>query len=134
VAERKGRLTDLGELQLEMLDALTSLKEGTVYDLMGAFPEETRPKSSTVQTVMRNLERKGLVTHRTEGRTFVYRPTDEAGRVRGRALRDVLARLFDGSPTALVAALLDVGDFSPDELAELKALIDRKGSGADVDE
>jgi predicted transcriptional regulator len=126
---RRDRITDLGELQVEMLDALGKLSEATVYDLMDAFPPEGRPKSSTVQTVMRGLERKGLVTHRTEGRTFIYRVTEAAGEVKGRALRAVLERLFSGSPTALVATLLDVGDFTPDELAELRALVDGKGDG-----
>jgi predicted transcriptional regulator len=130
---RRDRITPLGELQIEMLDVLKRLGEATVYDLMEGFPAERRPRSSTVQTVMRSLERRGLAAHRTEGRTFIFRVTEEAANVRGQALRDVLQRLFDGSPRALVSTLLDVADFTPDELAELKALVAEKGMDDDVE-
>ncbi len=129
---RRDRITELGELQLEMLDVLKRLGEATVYDLMEGFPPERRPRSSTVQTVMRSLEKRGLATHRTEGRTFVFRVTDEAENVRGQAVRDVLQRMFGGSPNALVSTLLDVADFTPDELAELKRLLARRGMDGDV--
>jgi BlaI family transcriptional regulator, penicillinase repressor len=130
---RRDRLVQLGELQLEMLDVLANLGEATVYDLMAAFPEDRRPRSSTVQTVMRALERKGLATHSTSGRTFVYRVTKEAGQARGSALRDVLARVFRGSPEELFATLLDVADCTPEELAALRRLVEEKEARGDGD-
>ena len=123
---RRDRVVELGELQLEMLDVLTELGEGTVYDLMDRFPEERRPRSSTVQTVMRALERKGLATHRTVGRTFVYSATEEGGQARGRALRDMLTRVFRGSPEELFVTLLDVADCTPEELSALRRLVEER--------
>ena len=132
---RRDRITALGELQLQVLDALSELGEATVYDVIDRFPEAGQPRYSTVQTVLRSLERKGLVTHRTEGRTFIFRATAKSREVRGTMLGDMVARVFGGSPRALVSALLDTEAVSHAELAQIKALIeererDPRGGGA----
>jgi len=106
-----------------VLDIVSRRGEATVYDVQGAFPEAERPRYTTLLTVLRTLERKGLVAHRTEGRTHVYRPAAEPGQVRGSVLSDVLDRVFGGSPKDLMAALLDLDDVTPEVLDELKALI-----------
>jgi BlaI family transcriptional regulator, penicillinase repressor len=130
---RKDRLTELGELQVEMLDRLQEAGEATIHDLLDRFAAERRPRLSTAQTVVRSLERRGLATHRIEGRTFVYRVTEQAAEVRRRALRDVLRSLFGGSSRALVSTLLDVGDFTPEELADLKAMVAEREARDDAE-
>ncbi len=120
---RRNNIVDIGELQLEVLDTLTGLGEGTVYDVLDRFEESRRPRYTTVLTVLRGLEKKGLALHRTQDRTYVYKPTPEAGRVRKRVLRSVLDRVFSGSPKAMLAALLDAEDITPETLVALKALI-----------
>lgn len=120
---RSNRLTDLGELQLDVLDRLFRLGKGTVYDVLDQFPKRRRPRYTTVLTVLRSLEQKGLVTHEERDRAYVFRPTVDSTHVRRTLLRDLLDRAFDGSPKDLVAALVDVEGVTPGVLAELKALI-----------
>ena len=69
------------------------------------------------------LEEKGLATHRREGRTYVFAPVVSAGDVRGQLLRDVMERVFGGSPRRLMAALLDDEAVTPDVVAELDGLL-----------
>lgn len=123
---RRNRLTDLGELQLDVLDRLSRLGKGTVYDVLDQFPKRRRPRYTTVLTVLRSLEHKGLVTHEERDRAYVFQPTVDITRVRGRLLRDLLDRVFGGSPRDLVAALMDVDGITPEVVEELKALIAAK--------
>jgi len=123
---RRNRITEMGELQLDVLDKLCRLGEGTVYEVLDEFPARQRPRYTTVLTVLRNLEQKGLATHRTRDRTYVFRPTDGAAEVRSRMLEDVLERVFGGSPKDLMAAFLDVDAVTPDVLRQLKALIAKR--------
>jgi predicted transcriptional regulator len=99
------------------------LGEGTVYDVQAQFPARRRPKYTTLLTVLRTLEQKGLAVHRTQERTYVFRPAVEQQELRRSVLRDVLGRVFAGSPKDLVAALLDVDEVTPEVLAEMKAMI-----------
>jgi predicted transcriptional regulator len=74
---------------------------------------------NTVQTLLRIMEDKGLVTHHAEGRTFVYTPCfsrDES------AVR-FLDRVFDGAAAELVQSLLRRERIRPEELERLHGLI-----------
>jgi predicted transcriptional regulator len=74
---------------------------------------------NTVQTLLRIMETKGLVSHHVEGRTFIYSPCfsrdDNAVRF--------LDRVFDGAAAQLVQSLLRTERISPEELDQLQAMI-----------
>ena len=120
---RSNRVADMGELQLQVLDYLTKSGEATVHEVLERFPERERPRYTTVLTVLRALEDKGLATHQKQKRAYIFRPTGEATRVRGQLLREVLDRVFGGSPRDLVATLLDIEAVTPEVLRELRRLI-----------
>jgi predicted transcriptional regulator len=120
---RSNRLTELGELQLQVLDILVRCRAATVYEVLEQFPPRRRPRYTTALTVLRALEEKGLADHEERGRTYVFRPTAQAGAVRPALLREMLDRAFHGSPRDLVAALLDTEAVTPEVLRDLKAMI-----------
>jgi predicted transcriptional regulator len=74
---------------------------------------------NTVQTLLRIMETKGLVTHHVEKRTFIYTPTysrdDSAVRF--------LDRVFDGAAGELVQSLLRAERIPPDELERVRKMI-----------
>lgn len=74
---------------------------------------------NTVQTLIRLMETKGLVTHTTEGRTFVYAPVFS----REESAARYLDRVFDGAASQLVLSLLKAERISPDELEQMRKLI-----------
>jgi BlaI family transcriptional regulator, penicillinase repressor len=120
---RSNRLTGLGELQLQVLDILTKRGTATVYDILDEFPEKKRPRYTTVLTVLRTLEHKGLASHDTRDRSHHFSPTERATAVRGTLLAEVLNKVFNGSPRDLVATLLDTDAVTPEVLQDLKKLI-----------
>ncbi len=82
---------------------------------------------STIQTLLRKMEAKGAITHEaspSDARTFVFRPLHEQTDVTTTVARDLLARVFDGSISGLVAHLLKHERVSPNELARLRQLIE----------
>lgn len=97
----------------------------TVADITEALAAQHRLTYSTVQTLLRILEHKGYVSHDKLGRAFVYKPLVNRSQAQRRALRHLIARLFDNSPGALVLNVLEDGDISTDELAHVRALLDR---------
>lgn len=81
------------------------------------------PTYSTVQTILRILETKGYVTHDKVARAFVYRPVIDERQARRRALKHLVTRLFNGSPSLLISNVLEDEDIDPAELQQLKNLI-----------
>jgi predicted transcriptional regulator len=82
---------------------------------------------NTVQTLLRIMETKGLVSHTTEGRTFIYEPVFSREETASR----FLDRVFDGAASELVQSLLKAEKISPGELEQMRQLINqaRKGGG-----
>jgi predicted transcriptional regulator len=109
------------ERELDILKALWELGEGSVRDVHERLHPNGELHFNTVQTLLRIMEDKGLVGHRTEGRTFVYFPRHS----REKVTRRFLHKVFDGALDQLVLSLLSAGDASAAELKELERLIAR---------
>jgi predicted transcriptional regulator len=74
---------------------------------------------NTVQTLLRIMDDKGLVTHVRRGRTFVYRPKH----TRDREMSRLLERVFDGALDQFVASLLRSKSISTGELKKIERII-----------
>ena len=107
------------ERELEILKALWELGSGSVREVHQRLCPNDELAFNTVQTTLRIMEDKGLVAHRSEGRTFIYYPRHS----RERVARRFLDKVFDGSLDQLVLTLLQTEDTSPEELKELERLI-----------
>lgn len=118
------------DAELRLLRVLWAKRRATVGEVVAAFRAPRRPAYNTVLTLLRIMEQKGYVAHDTRGRAFVYRPLIDPRGVRRRALRHLLARFFDNSPSLLVLNLLEHKAIDPEELRRLKALVDRHGEEA----
>jgi predicted transcriptional regulator len=107
------------ERELEILKVLWELGSGSVREVHERMCPTGELAFNTVQTLLRIMEAKGLVEHRSEGRTFIYIPRYSRERVTSRFLHKV----FDGALNELVLSLLQAKDASADELKELERLI-----------
>jgi predicted transcriptional regulator len=102
---------------------LWSKPRATVAGLHADLQQEKELAYTTVATMLRKMEGRGLVKHRLDGRTFVYQAAvGEEAVVRGMADHFV-ERLFEGSLTDVVSHLLSTREVSRDELVALEHLI-----------
>jgi predicted transcriptional regulator len=116
------------ELELEILKVLWDESPLRVREVRARLEAEAgRPLAhSTVITVLNIMHRKGFLKRRKEGKSFLFSPKVNKDSVTGGMTSDLVSRLFDGSPTALVLNLLETAELDADELAELRKLIARK--------
>ena len=96
----------------------------SVADVVAALKKKRAVSYSTVQTILRILEEKGYVAHEKVARAFIYRPRVDAAQARRRALRHLVQRLFNGSPSLLVLNVLEDEQIEAEELSRLKKLIE----------
>ncbi len=113
----------LGNLQLRIMQVLWSAGQATVADVQERL--EGAPLAyTTVATMLRKMEDRKLITHREEGRRFIYEPAVSAEEVTRSMADDLVDRLFSGSLADAVSHLLENREVSRRELAELQALIE----------
>jgi predicted transcriptional regulator len=99
------------------MDVLWRQEQATAEAIRSLLPGA--PHDSTVRTLLRVMEQKGLVTHDVEQRTFVYRARVAQSRAKKKAVQGLLNRLFGGSVKNLVLQLLDDEEITPEELERL---------------
>src|SRR5262245_17218834 len=104
---------------MDILKVLWEIGSGSVREVLERLCPPGGLAFNTVQTLLRNMEEKGLVEHRAEGRTFIYSPTYSRERVVSRFLNKV----FDGALDQFVLSILRARDADARELKELERLI-----------
>jgi predicted transcriptional regulator len=113
----------LTDAEARVMAVLWERKHATVAEVVDALKKKHAVTYSTVQTILRILEAKGYVGHEKIARAFRYRPRVDERHARRRALRHLLARLFNGSPSLLVLNVLEDERIDAAELARVKKLI-----------
>ena len=114
----------LGELQYAIMRVLWQEGEATVADVRQALESSHRDRAlTTVATMLSKMEKKGVVSHRTAGRVFVYRPLVQERDVHKTMVSELTNRLFGGDVTALVNHLLAEQEVNANELERLRTLI-----------
>jgi BlaI family penicillinase repressor len=117
---------DLSRREREIMDALYQLGDASVADVARKLGDEAGYDS--VRVTLGILEKKGQVTHREDGRRYVYRSMVPQAKARKTALRDVLKTFFGGSPSKAILTLLDMSAarLSSGELDEIAAWIEKE--------
>lgn len=120
----KRKLPSLSASETEILRLVWELREGTVQKVWENLPGRRKIAYATVQTLLRRLEKKGYVRHRTEKRAHVFYPAVEQERVIRRSVNDFIERLFGGDPVPLVQHLAEHGRIDAEDLEKLKKLVE----------
>jgi predicted transcriptional regulator len=115
--------TTLGDLQHAIMRVLWKRGEATSAEVHEALHDERGLAPTTIATMLRKMEDKGVVTHRSEGRQFVYRPAVSEEAVRRSMVAELVERLFSGDRAALVSHLVQDDGLDESELERLRALL-----------
>ncbi len=118
----------LGDLQLAIMRVLWEGGEASAGQVHKALYPSRALALTTIATMLRKMETKGVVKHRREGRQFLYRPLVAEGDVHRSMVEDLVDRLFAGDALQLVNHLLAEGDIDLGELEELKRRLQERSS------
>ena len=113
----------LARRERQVMELLFEKGRLTAREVLEALPDP--PSYSAVRALMVTLEKKNLVAHSREGKTYIYEALVEPEKAKRSALRDLLGTFFEGKPEKLVASLLDPKDqeLSQDEIARIRSII-----------
>lgn len=117
----KGSPQTLSRRERQVMDILYSLGQATATEIHQALSDP--PTFSATRAVIRTLEEKGHVRHEEQGLRYVYVPTIPVEKARKSAVSHLVSTFFQGSPTRLMAALLDDASLQIDQ-KELESIED----------
>lgn len=114
----------LTPLELKVMDVLWNLQTAFVKDILEHWPEEPQPAYNTISTIVRILQdKKGYIGHHAYGRTHEYYPIITKEEYQHKFLENAVEKVFSGSVSSLLSALMDNEHISKEELDELKRLL-----------
>ena len=95
--------------ELEILKVLWEVGPASVREVHRRLCPNDELAFNTVQTLLRIMDGKGLVSHKRRGRTFVYTPRYSRQRATARFLQQV----FDGAIDQVVVSMLSASEPQP---------------------
>jgi predicted transcriptional regulator len=111
--------------ELAILRTLWELGPSTVRQVCQLLGQARPIGYTTVLKTLQIMTAKGLVTRDRRQRTHVYAARHTEGQMQQRLIRDLLDRAFGGSPGRLVMQALSSRRAAPEELAEIRRLLDQ---------
>ncbi|MBE9466690.1 MAG: BlaI/MecI/CopY family transcriptional regulator [Bacteroidetes bacterium] len=118
-------MKEITKAQEEILKSLWRINKGAVSDVREAL-HEPKPAYNTVATVIKVLEKKEYVSHKTYGKTNVYYPIITDTEYAKYLLKDTIKGFFNGSLNQMVSFFVKNKDVSINELEELKNMIEQE--------
>jgi len=107
--------------ELEIMKIVWQLGEASVKDIQERLPGD--PHYNSVLTIIRVLERKGHLVHRSEGKAYLYRTGESKEKARARLLRHLVDQVFGGSASSAVLSLVETGDLTRRDLDQIREKI-----------
>jgi BlaI family transcriptional regulator, penicillinase repressor len=122
---KKRDAPELARRERQIMDAIFQLGEATVSEVLEQLPDP--PSYSSVRTIIRKIEAKGLLTHRQDGKRYVYRAKQSRETASRTALQKLMDVFFSGSAPDTVAAIMDVSakSLDPEDLDRISQIIEQ---------
>ena len=122
---RRKTTKQLTPLELEIMKVLWDAGPSTVQTVQEALTDR-KLAYTTVQTMLNVLVRKGKASRTLADRAYRYRAAITREKATGNTVRDVIERLFGGSPEALVMSLVETKQLTPETLKRLQRIAEGK--------
>ena len=116
-------MKELTKAEEEIMQILWQIRRGFVKDILEQLPSP-KPAYNTVSTIVRILERKGIVGYKAYGKTHEYYPLVSKEAYTGQLMRGVVKDYFSNSFHQMMSFFTDNKKLSLNELEEIRALMD----------
>lgn len=117
---------DLSDAEWQIMNLVWDRQPIMAQDVIGELAEPCQWSPATVRTMLHRLVKKGALHFQAEGNRYWYRAAVRRADCVRRASRSFLERVFGGEAAPLLAHFVRNVQFTPQELAELRALLEQR--------
>jgi BlaI family transcriptional regulator, penicillinase repressor len=121
--------TPLTDLENDVMQAVWRIAPCSVEAVHQIVSRKHKLKETSTRTLLRRLEKKGYLTHNSDGRAYIYRAVEPARNVAARAVRQIIDRFCRGSVEELVSGMVEANAFSESEMEQLEKFVRSRKQG-----
>jgi BlaI family transcriptional regulator, penicillinase repressor len=118
-------ILNISDAEWIVMRVVWSLGEATSSEIVTALDRDTKWKPRTIRTLIGRLTKKGALAYREQGREFIYRASVDEKHCKTTISRHFLDRIFGGHLAPFVANLVESGNYSETDIAELKRIVEQ---------
>ena len=118
--------TSLSKTEEELMKHLWKLEKAFMKDLIDAYPEEAKPATTTIATLLKRMQDKEFVGYIQYGRSREYFPLVKKQAYFSRHVKGLIKGFFNNSTSQFASFFTEETDMNEKELKELKGLIDEQ--------
>lgn len=107
----------------KVMQAVWKTEEGAVKDILENYPEKKRPHYNTLATVIKLLESKGFIDHKTYGNVNVYFPVVKQEEYTSQFLSGFVSSYFENSYKNIVSFFAKNEKLSEEDLKEILEMV-----------
>lgn len=118
-------MKELTKAEEQIMQELWKLEKAYVKDIIAELPSP-KPAYNTVSTIVRILERKGFVAHKSCGKSHLYFPVVAKDNYKKAFMQHFVKDYFSNSFQNMVSFFANTKEISISELEEIQVLIDKQ--------
>lgn len=115
----------ISESEWQVMKVIWEEPPKTLQDILPKL-KNTQWSTTTIQTYLARLVKKGVLTTQRQGKGYLYFPAVSENECQIAQGKTFLSRVYDGSLSRMVSGFVKSGNISNDELQELKKLIEEQ--------
>lgn len=116
----------ISDAEFEVMKVLWEKSPLTANDIIEKLSQKVDWAPNTIRTLVNRLAKKGVISHRKDGKTFLYHPEISKEKCVEAETTSFLERLFDGSLTPMLAHFAKSKGLSQEKYEQLKRLLDEE--------
>lgn len=121
------KLPKISESEWLVMQVLWSKGPLTANEVVAQLASKNKWNPRTIKTLINRLLRKGALKFQKEGRQYRYIPAVSESKCVRKETRSFVGRVYGGAVRPMLAAFLEDANLSPDEIKDLKKILDQKG-------
>lgn len=120
------KLPQISEAEFEVMKIVWKYAPISTNEITEKLVKTSSWSPKTIQTLIKRLVTKGVLTYEKQSRVFVYTPTVKENEYINQESNSFLNRYYDGDITAMVSAYVENDRLSEAEFDTLRALLSQK--------
>lgn len=117
-------MEELNQHEEQIMTIFWTNGELLIRDVLDQLPDP-KPPYTTLASTIRNIERKGYLSHRMYGTVNIYKPIVDQVEYSKRSINRLVGNFFGGSMSNFLSFMVKEKNVSKNEIKELKSLISK---------
>lgn len=122
-------LPQISEAEFEVMKIVWKCAPISTNEITEKLVQTTTWSPKTIQTLIKRLVTKGVLSYEKQSRVFVYTPLIKENEYINQESRSFLKRFYNGDITAMLSAYIDNDKLSESEIDTLRSILSKKKGG-----